>query len=43
MTSEKLAADMIHGFFDMGPASAGARAAIAESCRLLADLLHASR
>jgi acetyl esterase len=34
---------MIHGFFDMGPASAGARAAIAESCRLLADLLHASR
>ena len=31
---------MIHGFFDMGPASAGARAAIEESCRLLAEVLH---
>jgi acetyl esterase len=31
---------MIHGFFEMGPASAGARAAIAESCRLLAEVLH---
>jgi acetyl esterase len=31
---------MIHGFFDMGPASAAARAAIEESCRLFAEELH---
>jgi acetyl esterase len=31
---------MIHGFFDMGPASSAARDAIAESCRMLAEVLH---
>ena len=31
---------MIHGFFDMAPASAAARAAIEESCRLFAEVLH---
>jgi hypothetical protein len=31
---------MIHGFCDLGPSSAGARAAIEESCRPLAEVLH---
>jgi acetyl esterase len=31
---------MIHGFFDMGPASAAARAAVAETCAMFASVLH---
>ena len=31
---------MIHGFFDMGPASAAARAAIEETCALFSEVLH---
>jgi acetyl esterase len=31
---------MIHGFFDMGPASAAARAAVEETCALFAEALH---
>ena len=31
---------MIHGFFDMGPASAAARAAVAETCAMVASVLH---
>ncbi|QWZ08129.1 alpha/beta hydrolase [Nocardioides panacis] len=32
---------MVHGFFDMGPASAAARAAVAETCALFGKVLHA--
>jgi acetyl esterase len=32
---------MIHGFFDMGPASAAARDAVAETCALFGKVLHA--
>jgi len=32
---------MIHGFFDMGPASAAARDAIAATCAIFAEVLHA--
>ena len=31
---------MIHGFFDMGPASAAARDAVAETCALFGKVLH---
>ena len=31
---------MVHGFFDMGPASAAARAAVEETCALFAGVLH---
>jgi acetyl esterase len=31
---------MVHGFFDMGPASAAARAAVEETCALFAEVLH---
>jgi acetyl esterase len=31
---------MIHGFFEMAPASAGARAAVAQTCALLGEVLH---
>jgi acetyl esterase len=31
---------MIHGFFDMGPVSAVARAAVAETCAMFASVLH---
>ena len=31
---------MIHGFFDMGPASAAAREAVTETCAMLAEVLH---
>ncbi len=32
---------MIHGFFDMGPASAAARAAVSETCAVFGKVLHA--
>ena len=32
---------MIHGFFDMGPASAAARDAVAETCAVFGKVLHA--
>ena len=32
---------MIHGFFDMGPASAAARDAVTETCALFGKVLHA--
>ncbi len=31
---------MIHGFFDMGPASAAARAAVSETCAVFGKVLH---
>jgi acetyl esterase len=31
---------LIHGFFDMGPASAAARAAVLVTCAMLDEVLH---
>jgi hypothetical protein len=32
---------MVHGFFDMGPASAAAARAVAETCAAFGEVLHA--